>query len=457
MPSSDFLSLATNANNFLSSFEKEASSCTDSGANACVDVLDFGTRDQDEYAVRNRRFTGRKELEEFFRNDVPSADSIRIFFISQRDSWSPLNVAKDMLECIVNHHSIMLQVYDLIRCFKNRNIQTDDTFCCPVRTRRTSQASEICYSYRYADIKMKAGAESWVVRQSGVYHKYVKESNQSTWIMLFPMPSSSIEKKIKEGIRDSDARSEVLSNHMLLHPMLLSTCLPNWRCYFEPFDHELADKYNQIATTRLDEPLSLDDEALRRVHHLEQELQPLRANFKHFERVLTHLQEINNRCFHLNTKKENINDTLINFVTEMSAYNENAEFLVRRAQGIAKQISQTLGLKNQSIAQEQSENVFKLTKSTVDDSVTVRVITLVTLFYLPSSFIATVMGMNFFIQDLETRRIIVSPQFWIYFSVSIPLTVITIVFWRWQARTGFITKRLAKRTDIAEKSASDMA
>jgi len=47
-----------------------------------------------------------------------------------------------------------------------------------------------------------------------------------------------------------------------------------------------------------------------------------------------------------------------------------------------------LDIKNQEIASETNTHILHLTEDTVDDSSTVRVITLVTLVYLPSSFVA---------------------------------------------------------------------
>jgi Mg2+ and Co2+ transporter CorA len=63
------------------------------------------------------------------------------------------------------------------------------------------------------------------------------------------------------------------------------------------------------------------------------------------------------------------------------------------------------------------------------DSTTVRVITVVTLIYLPATFTATLLGMNSFFEMDDNRRIVVSPQFWIYIVCAVPLTVATLSYW----------------------------
>lgn len=42
------------------------------------------------------------------------------------------------------------------------------------------------------------------------------------------------------------------------------------------------------------------------------------------------------------------------------------------------------------------------------------------------------MGMNLFIFDTETRQLVVSSQFWLYFILALPLTAITLILGRWQ-------------------------
>ena len=53
-----------------------------------------------------------------------------------------------------------------------------------------------------------------------------------------------------------------------------------------------------------------------------------------------------------------------------------------------RQLSAALNLRNQATGLEISGGVLKLTNETVDDSATVRVITFVTLLYMPPTFIA---------------------------------------------------------------------
>jgi hypothetical protein len=117
-----------------------------------------------------------------------------------------------------------------------------------------------------------------------------------------------------------------------------------------------------------------------------------------------------------------------------------------------------LSLKSQATATNINRNILSLTKDTVDDSATVRVVTIVTLVYLPASFITvratpllsesrpsspeqlltslqSLFGMNLFtFQSSPDSGFEVSHQFWLFFVFTIPLTFLTVGSWYWMAR-----------------------
>jgi hypothetical protein len=100
-----------------------------------------------------------------------------------------------------------------------------------------------------------------------------------------------------------------------------------------------------------------------------------------------------------------------------------------------------------------------LTNKSLDENATVRIVTLVTLIYLPASFVSvskplvvpaqltmrhtpltdhdiimkTLFGMNFF--DFgEDGNLEISHHFWIFIILAVPLTVVTVGSWYWLVR-----------------------
>ena len=97
-------------------------------------------------------------------------------------------------------------------------------------------------------------------------------------------------------------------------------------------------------------------------------------------------------------------EVLHNYAAMTAAYSQNAEYLRDKIRGTAELLSETLNLKHQKIAQSISENTLALTNAAVKDSATIRVITVVTLLYLPATFVAVSSSKNSAIHKTDTRR-----------------------------------------------------
>ena len=97
------------------------------------------------------------------------------------------------------------------------------------------------------------------------------------------------------------------------------------------------------------------------------------------------------------------------------------------------------------VAQIDSRSNLQIARAVRSDSIPMRTIAYVTLILLPGTFIAAIFGMNFFQFEEERRRIGVSRDFWIYWVVTVPVTVGVLVGWNvWVAKE-------AKEGDITEK------
>lgn len=60
-----------------------------------------------------------------------------------------------------------------------------------------------------------------------------------------------------------------------------------------------------------------------------------------------------------------------------------------------------------------------------------RTIAYVTLVFLPGAFIATIFGMNFFLFDPNTRKLVIAHSFWQYWAVTIPVTAFVLGLWNY--------------------------
>ncbi|PSS03342.1 hypothetical protein BD289DRAFT_191491 [Coniella lustricola] len=87
-----------------------------------------------------------------------------------------------------------------------------------------------------------------------------------------------------------------------------------------------------------------------------------------------------------------------------------------------------------SIAQDAGQTSARLATSAGKDSTSMKIIALITAAYLPGTFIATLFSMSMFTwksspSSSTSTPPTVSPDFWIYWATTVPLTVLTIAGW----------------------------
>jgi oligoribonuclease (3'-5' exoribonuclease) len=104
----------------------------------------------------------------------------------------------------------------------------------------TDAALDICYLFKYVEkSKQSCRKNPWSIRQTGVYHKYNEHTKQSLWIVLSPTSDSAAQQRIVEYVQNASNRRKLIANSILLHTLLLSSYISNWRDYCEYHEIEI--------------------------------------------------------------------------------------------------------------------------------------------------------------------------------------------------------------------------
>jgi Mg2+ and Co2+ transporter CorA len=82
-----------------------------------------------------------------------------------------------------------------------------------------------------------------------------------------------------------------------------------------------------------------------------------------------------------------------------------------------------------TVAQYDSGISVEIGRAAQIDSAAMKTISFLTLTFLPATFVSTIFSMSFFNYSPDYRAWTVSGQFWIYWAVAIPLTVVASVVW----------------------------
>ncbi|KAI4678740.1 uncharacterized protein J4E84_008558 [Alternaria hordeiaustralica] len=161
------------------------------------------------------------------------------------------------------------------------------------------------------------------------------------------------------------------------------------------------------------------------VRAVENKILPLEPILVSFEKLMKDLEEANSVFSEVGKVQDGtsvvIKAALRQFRKDATSYRRQVLYMNKRAQLTTQSMLDTLNL-------SQSKNTFDMGRSAREDSVAIRAITLVTSFYLPFSFVATMFGMNLVDFDSESRNLVLSKQLWLYFVISVPLTALTLAY-----------------------------
>jgi len=175
---------------------------------------------------------------------------------------------------------------------------------------------------------------------------------------------------------------------------------------------------------------------LQSLRHLEEKLLPLPAIFRATMATIAALAEMNDSLMKARPERDpklaEVSYQLAALSSRLQGHLASTEIMGKRIRSVIKLVADGLNLRNQATAAGINHHLLTLTKDTVDDSATVRVMTLVTLIYLPASFISTFFGMDFFSFNNATSQIQIAKDFWVYVAATAPLTIMTIAYWQYR-------------------------
>ncbi|EED16088.1 conserved hypothetical protein [Talaromyces stipitatus ATCC 10500] len=413
----------------------------------------------------HRRLANVIEMCSYLKNSGNRRDcDTRIISICQTYSWASLDISQDTLQTILSHYNVSREFTPVLKSFYPKTMELEEGFITSP-WRRINQtfpngrlAYEMGYIFKYPEIKsvdQTTGFETWSIRQTGVYQRVVgdvDEDKGNILILLHPRYSSPLQKELEAALvygdsasmlHNADGEGSMITKKntspLELHLFILGTYLYNWRAYMKKEEELLIKTSYEALCIDITEDLPFNElyEYLSGLHNLERRLAPLKSIFSATRRILQLLTKLNDTYTH--PDRVNIKERLENLEEMVNGFDDNLQYLISRLGSISSLLSNTISLKNENTSNQVSNSMLKYNRFTVDDSATVRVITLVTLIYLPPTSVSGFfsMGALFSVQNdgiSQKANTLITPYIWLYFVVVIPLTAVTVAYWWWKSR-----------------------
>lgn len=318
----------------------------------------------------------------------------------------PLDITHELLVDLFEAYNIHRDFADVVASFgQEPNLAERSSNNSTINIKETGDCN-ISYQIRYVDNNHRGGQDPWSLRHSGVFHHHTAHGTTDTVVLLHPVREPLIGNAIAALKEDAVGRSEVCENPFLLHAWMFAQYFANWRWYLRYVGERFA-KENSMAMVEQPEDTN-PQSSFRRVQVLRNTMDLVLSTRACCSGNLDLIQRLS-RCSQPAIQRLQILEA---FECRMKGYIESADVLKGRVQNLidlvsvtigsfhdsvfnTNQIGYTLTLHNQMEAakidnelRSLTEQLKNLTEDTVDDSATVKIITLVSAVYLPGSFIA---------------------------------------------------------------------
>ncbi|ERF76779.1 hypothetical protein EPUS_02318 [Endocarpon pusillum Z07020] len=350
---------------------------------------------------------------------VAAAKGFQAFFIRQRHSYSPLTITYELFETLLLEKNVSPQFRDYVLYMGERE--------------REVEMLSFCF-----------GEFPWI----------------------FVTPSRLAQQRI-DGY--ASCRHEGLEfNPFEIHLLLLDTAMANWRHYLIDLAAETDQHAAQSLGASPDDqgPINMADCGERQaLMILDGKLQNAAIAIKStIENVRAHLD-----CHRL--LREGVSEVkepaggfivsdLMEQLKELDTLVLRVDALRARLQGITSLVSSFLELNNgfalQSLAKDSgreneemrklSERMHALTEKGTQDAAAIKVLTILTLIYLPATVVSNFFSTSFV--NLQTspgmsNHVVVSGDWWIFVAASVPLTLLTLYTW-WVEEAVLLVQGLAQ-------------
>ncbi|KAF2635941.1 hypothetical protein P280DRAFT_167845 [Massarina eburnea CBS 473.64] len=419
--------------------------------------------------------------------------NFRVFYIRQRHSFSRLQITKDLFEKLLRSCHVFPRFNEYVIGLGSKNSDSEVTppplKYRPLRELQANnyQGYECSYLIRYVEYTNRPGGRCpYSLRQFAVYHRYKPRPSTgcSTWIIVGS--SGRTEKRLDEFTHSID--DLMASNPFELHVIFLSTAIASWKPYIGDLKKIVtrqSDKAVGVLVGGSDSGsdfISIEVEDHQELKQIEDQIAELILCLDSTLDTVTTFQEMYKQfCdnyISINQAEEPCrkpayeNDAIMNGLRgearEIAQTRKIAESLLSKVQNTRTLISSLLEREsghnlNQQISalqtleiQGQEENTIMrgLTEKNSRDSSSMRILTIITMIYLPCTIVSNFYSTQFVSQKEQSTggtKLEYAQNAYIFFAISAPLTLLTIVVWYVWVNYETIVQLLFHRTRTHEK------
>jgi Mg2+ and Co2+ transporter CorA len=381
-------------------------------------------------------------------------DKLQTYFILQQHSRSRLSIAFNLFESLMSAKSVPAQFHDYILYMGEKTYEIE-VLPPPMRYRIASLHSTApsnslhqgMYSLRFVEQTGRGDpaqpTTDWSLRQTAVYCDFDTQFSKMSWVLV--TPSQPARRRLTEYLLACESNSQ--TSPFDIHLLLLDTAISTWRAYVVDLGFETEGYAARLLGASPDGqgPVTMGDYIERQsLMILDDKMLNAEKVIKSTEDTIQNLLEFYKRSTLSARKQPSAEEDMIHFIFNEQLHElENAllrlAILRSRLQTITDLVSSFLDLSSgftlQNLAVEagkETSELHELTKKTAQDAVVVKVLTILTLIYLPMTVVSNFLSTAFVSKVTPANGssyLSISGDWWIFVASSVPLTLITLYTW----------------------------
>ncbi|KAI3539958.1 hypothetical protein CABS01_10027 [Colletotrichum abscissum] len=376
-----------------------------------------------------------------------------------------IRVQKDFLDFICLYGSSDTEDNGLrFSGFKSAKVLKNPTpaMCIP-QMDRSGRAFQLCYNLKVTRWGEVDNTMSWTIEQYAVYHRFDVGTGVQVW--MIGDPHAEIKERVGEMFRERGAHQSkfdtidhALGSSLETHLALAAWVTSQWKRavldlgkIIHDLNLEIAyieatfDRENQSSAT-LGEVQKWEDKTNETAIIMAFNVNVLKL-FREFYKGLVHDENFPNR------ERWACQQEVHKFASQVDEVIDEAEMLASMATGLAKVFIQFLQGQTAAVAYELNIKMFEQANQSATEAIAMRIITVVTLIYLPATFSSTFFSTDIVkYQDGESFSWLALTRF---MQVTVPLMFLTFLiaggwFWVESKKRSSPTRSSEKRDSTDE-------
>jgi len=333
----------------------------------------------------------------------------------------------------------------------------------------------MCYNLKSVERTFTNPHMPWSLRQTVIYHSYDTLTGQAFWIILKGNDSMrndlehSVQKRQSQGYDDYSTVPHSFVATIQIHLEICEWSMQGWRWYindlelrldqltehgvtFDVFGDKDRLRSSSIANGSMASPNMKYEKLfqfsdLQDAQHVEEKaskaLLALKSNVSNIGALKAHytsVSSVQGNEWMANTRLAEFYAKLDEMSSELAMHQSALQALVGLVTDRKQMLLGILEYENMkatrtfaSKAQASAEEMEKLTKQTKRETVSMKVITLVTMFFLPATFISTLMSTDIIRWQVGNDGVFQRSVSWgalrFFLALSLPLTFTTFITW----------------------------